>query len=1646
MLRRTRSWMATVSLAMLAVAAGQASGAEPLLTLKKGDRIAVIGNTLADRMQHSGWLDTACSALHPEHDLVFRHLGFSGDELKTRSREENFGSPDQWLTKAQASVVLCFFGYSEALRGPGGVAGFRNDLAQVIDGMLGQKYDGQSAPRLVFFSPIAHEDLKSPNLPDGSANNANLAEYTAAMREVCAAKGVPFVDLFAPTKQLYAKAAKPLTMNGIHLHEHGDRAVADVIVKELFGATKLPGDEKQLERLRQAVLDRNYYWFSRYRVVDGYNVFGGRSKLAWFGQSNADVMIREMEIFDVMTANRDARVWAVARGGDLAVKDDNIPAQIEVKTNIPGKLEAGKHEYLGGKEAIEKMKVAQGMQVNLFASEEMFPELANPVQMAVDPDGRLFVSVWPSYPHWNPTEPRRDCIVCLPDDNRDGVADRCVTFAEGLNSVTGFEFWGGGMLVAALPEIWFLKDTDGDDKADVKIRMLQGLCSADSHHSANAMLIGPDGWLYWSRGIFNVSAMETPTRTFRTGESGVHRFNPRTFEVEFHFPIGPNPHGDVFDQWGYQFANDGTSGTGSYVNIGKGVGNKQWFAKRVRPVAATGLLSSSHFPAENQGNFLICNTIGFLGVLQHEVNYNGADITAKEIEPIVVSSDPNFRPTDVEIGGDGAVYVSDWANAIIGHMQHNMRDPNRDHSHGRVYRVTAKDRPLLEPVKLKGKPIADVCRMAFFAKENSTRYRGRLELSGRPTADVTAAVTSWASSLDPAKPADAQALLECLWVFEEHRVPNGELLKRVFAAAEPRVRAAAIRTLGHWGTQVKDWEALLVAAARDTAPLVRAEAVKAAVSFQGLPAAEAVFEAANRPTDPELDTVLNYARGKINVDKMVQDALATGEPLSKAAQMYALRNASVEDLLKQPRSEAICEAILNRPNASTAAVREALAGLAELRKTSSLPLLVDLIEQRDAAGQAEPAERLGLLLVEQPAADLKKMQPRIERLAEKAAAARVRQLAYAAWIGADGSGDAAFLAASRDKAQLRNLLAAVPAVSDDKLRSGLYAAVRPLMFELPPGLEAEPAGSGPLQTGLRVEVFAPSPGNVAVENMAKLEPRATGVVTHIGLDVPQRVPGDNYALKFSGMLLVPKAGTYTFFLASDDGSRLYVDDRLVIDNDRRQGMTEKSGGAELSAGAHPFVVSYFNAAGGEGLEVSWSGPDLPRQKIAPDRLAVSGGMDTIHDVAIRSLAAIPGHEAEKFTDLAALVKADRHRGAAIAALAAIPASHWAAKEVPELADNIVGYLSSMPAAFRTSGPALEAVAFTKALAATLPAERTKAIAERLENLDVRVIAIGTIVERMIYDKESLAVQAGKPVEFRFSNTDNMPHNFVIVRPGALEEIGLAAEATARDADAKDRHYVPRSDKVLVASRLLEPGQTQTLSFEVPREPGIYPYVCTYPGHWRRMFGALYVVEDLDSYQANPEAYLADHPLQLKDELLASVGRNTEWVYEDLISSLKPLPPGRSFEVGRRLFTAANCAGCHKLGNEGRELGPNLAGLEPQKHTAEHILKSLCEPSQEIAAKYQSHVFVLDSGKVVTGMIVEETPTEVRVMVDPLARCEPAVVRKDEVDEQTKSPVSIMPKGLLNKLSREEILDLMAYLLARGDAKHQLFDASKTGTP
>ena len=121
--------------------------------------IAIIGNTLADRMQHSGYFEALTYSAFPKHDLVFRHLGFAADEVANRPRSENFGSPHDWLTRAEATVVLAFFGFNESFKGEAGLPGFRTDLDKFIKETLKASYSSSGSPRLVIFSPIAAEKV-----------------------------------------------------------------------------------------------------------------------------------------------------------------------------------------------------------------------------------------------------------------------------------------------------------------------------------------------------------------------------------------------------------------------------------------------------------------------------------------------------------------------------------------------------------------------------------------------------------------------------------------------------------------------------------------------------------------------------------------------------------------------------------------------------------------------------------------------------------------------------------------------------------------------------------------------------------------------------------------------------------------------------------------------------------------------------------------------------------------------------------------------------------------------------------------------------------------------------------------------------------------------------------------------------------------------------------------------------------------------------------------------------------------------------------------------------------------------------------------------------------------------------------------------
>ena len=276
----------------------------------------------------------------------------------------------------------------------------------------------------------------------------------------------------------------------------------------------------------------------------------------------------------------------------------------------------------------KSMAVAKGFKVSLFADEKKFPGLVNPVQLQVDAKGNLWAAVWPTYPKWEPLQPMNDALLVFHDDNGDGVADRVTEFAKVQNPL-GFEFWNGGVLVTCQSELLFLKDTDGDGKADVRITLLQGLDSSDTHHGANNLIYGPDGGIYWQSGVFMMHNHEHPWGpSLQTGASAMYRFDPRRFTIAMHAGNSPNPHGISFDYWGYHYATDGTGGNAFQVRPdAKGFKMFPLLKKEVRPVTASEVVSSAHFPEAMQGDFLICNVIGFRGIKHYHLERNATNGT-----------------------------------------------------------------------------------------------------------------------------------------------------------------------------------------------------------------------------------------------------------------------------------------------------------------------------------------------------------------------------------------------------------------------------------------------------------------------------------------------------------------------------------------------------------------------------------------------------------------------------------------------------------------------------------------------------------------------------------------------------------------------------------------------------------------------------------------------------------------------------------------------------------------------------------------------------------------------------------------------------------------------------------------------------------
>ena len=849
--------------------------AKTTLNIRKDEHIVLLGSGLGSRMDHFGHFETELQLRYPNNNLVIRNMcdegntpgfrphpsrkspwAFPGAEKFQAELAKGSGSighyetPDQWLTRLKADTIIAFFGFNSSFNGPQGVETFIAELTAFIEHTLKQNYNGKNSPQLALVSPTAFQDLSAKyGTPDGKTANANLALYTKAMQDVCSSKGVLFIDLFAPSKSVFDASKDDLTTDGALLNNQGYSWLAPRLADALYGKTT-PKKPSLRNAVHRAVREKIWCWLNDYKMPNGVHVHGRRYNP--FGPKNYPDELKKTQ---EMTALRDQAIWATLNGKkfNLAAADAKTHKLPPVQSNYKPSGKNGNPDYEPGKESQTKLTLPDGYKMELFASEKEFTDLANPVQLAFDNKGRLWVATMASYPHYRIGDPKpTDKLIILEDTNNDGKADKQTTFADDLHIPIGFEITAEGVFVSQSGSLVLLKDTNGDDQYDTKEVILSGFDDHDTHHAISAFCADPSGAIMMGEGVFLHTNVETAYGPVRGTNGGFYRYSPQRKKLIRYAQLSiPNPWGIAFDDYGQDFFlhTSGPSATwmmpGSVKSrYGVSLGAPNILTdNRVRPTSGLEFISSRHFPDDVQGDMLINNTIGFLGAKQHQVIEDGTGFTTKFRHDLFKSEDKNFRPVDLEFAPDGSLYVVDWHNALIGHMQHNARDPHRDHVHGRIYRITYPSRPLVKPAKIHGASIARLLENLKLPEYRS-RYRSRRELRGRKASDVLPAVKAWA-----AKQSDEHHKLEALWVTWGHDQIDESLLKELLQSSDHKIRSAAVRVLRFNGHRIADQASLLMAAANDEHGRVRLESIAAASWIgkeDGIPIVEA---AGKKPID-----------------------------------------------------------------------------------------------------------------------------------------------------------------------------------------------------------------------------------------------------------------------------------------------------------------------------------------------------------------------------------------------------------------------------------------------------------------------------------------------------------------------------------------------------------------------------------------------------------------------------------------------------------------------------------------------------------------------------------------------------------------------------------------------------------------------------
>ncbi|HEV8541501.1 MAG TPA: PVC-type heme-binding CxxCH protein, partial [Verrucomicrobiae bacterium] len=538
--------------------------------------------------------------------------------------------------------------------------------------------------------------------------------------------------------------------------------------------------------------------------------------------------------------------------------------------------------------------------MNLFASE--MDGVLKPIQIRFDPQGRIWVIGSTVYPQLEPGQTPNDKILVLEDTDHDGKCDKVTVFADGLMIPTGIELGDGGVYIGQGTELLFLKDTDGDLKADERRVVLRGFGTGDNHQNINSFMWGPGGELWFCQGLHTHSNVETPWGIVRMNQAGLWRFRPRLKKLEGFYGSAyepQNPWGYVFTDWGEPIVIAGNNSSPIYPVPGLTSRHLDlaptiiWKNGQGRKSSGADIVGTAHFPDEWQGTLItggyINNAVWALRIVE-----DGSGFALEDREPLIKSSSRNFRPVDVKFGPDGALYICDWFNPIIGHYQASFRHPDRDKTHGRIWRVTAHGRELTKRPELAKASIPELLNDLESPDRWTWQFAKRV-LADRLAEEVVPAVQKWAADDKRSEP----GLKEALGVLQSHEAATDDLVAKLADGVDPGARAYAASVVGWWADRLHDPVSILRRLAEDENPRVRLHAIVAATYVSDARALDVLAAAAQRPMDKFIEYAFAQAVYALDALQRVRSLLSnesTGAERRFALWQILIRNGDSRDL------------------------------------------------------------------------------------------------------------------------------------------------------------------------------------------------------------------------------------------------------------------------------------------------------------------------------------------------------------------------------------------------------------------------------------------------------------------------------------------------------------------------------------------------------------------------------------------------------------------------------------------------------------------------------------------------------------------------------------------------------------------------------